>query len=310
MELFHQKTKFDFMGKKKWSAAFSLSMLIVSLIILMSKGLDYGLDFTGGVQVELRFAQTISSDEIRNHLIEEGFSDAKVTYYGSQKDLLIRLRNQSDMNHDKIAATVKSALNKVGYQDIETRRVEFIGSEVGEQLTQQGFLAVIAAIGATMIYIAMRFEYRFAVSAALALLHDPILILGIFSLFQIDFDLSVLAAMLAVIGYSLNDTIVVYDRIRGNFRKHRRVSTEEIVNLSLNETLSRTIITSFLTLLVVVALCLFGGESLFGFSLALLIGIVIGTYSSIYVAGAFAVFLGLSEKDLAVVSKKEVDAMP
>jgi len=199
---------------------------------------------------------------------------------------------------------------KVHQDKVELRRIEFVGAEVGENLAEQGTLAVVVALLAMMLYIAVRFEYRFGVSAAVALMHDPILILGIFSFFQFDFDLAVLAGILAVIGYSLNDTIVIYDRVRENFRKVRKGTPKEIMNLSINQTLSRTIMTSSLTLIVVLALYFIGGESLRGFSLALIIGIIVGTYSSIFVSGALALSMGLSRADLVPSSKKVADEMP
>ncbi len=283
------------MGMRRASAIFSIVLCLVSCGILFNKGLNFGLDFTGGTQLELRYDTQQEPDDIRELLESKGF-DAKVAHFGTAKDILIRLANKEGVSEQKLSEEVVKILKEK--QDLELRRVEFVGSEVGEQLAEKGGMAILVAVFATMIYIAFRFEYRFAISAAVALMHDPILILGIFSAFQIEFDLATLAAILAVIGYSLNDTIVVYDRVRENFRKIRKGSAKEIMNLSLNQTLSRTIMTSALTLLVVGALLLFGGETLFGFSLALLVGIVIGTYSSIYVAGALALKMGLSKSDL------------
>lgn len=312
MELFHRETKIDFMGIRKITGLFSILLFVVSIFLLFTKGLNFALDFTGGTQLECRFSEPVSLEEVRSKLITKGFHEPKLSFYGSTNDVLIRLGSKtgedtSEANHI-IGQQVLEALQDNKTQ-VELRRVEFVGAEVGDNLAQQGALAVIVALAATMVYIAFRFEFRFAISAAVALLHDPILILGIFSGLQLEFDLATLAAILAVIGYSLNDTIVVYDRVRENFRKVRGQSTEEILNLSINQTLSRTLMTSVLTLLVVVALFFFGGASLKGFSTAFIIGIVIGTYSSIYIAGALSLMLGLKRQDL-MPKAKELDETP
>lgn len=312
MELFHRETKIDFMGIRKITGLFSILLFVVSIFLLCTKGLNFALDFTGGTQLECRFGTPVSLEEVRTKLVTKGFHEPKLSFYGSTNDVLIRLGSKMGENSTEanqvIGQQVLEALQDNKTQ-VELRRVEFVGAEVGENLAQQGALAVIVALAATMVYIAFRFEFRFAVSAAVALLHDPILILGIFSGLQLEFDLATLAAILAVIGYSLNDTIVVYDRVRENFRKVRGLSTEEILNLSINQTLSRTLMTSVLTLLVVVALFFFGGASLKGFSTAFIIGIVIGTYSSIYIAGALSLVLGLKRQDL-LPKPKEVDETP
>ncbi len=312
MELFHRETNIDFMGIRKVTGFFSILLFAVSLILLVTKGLNFALDFTGGTQLECRFSNPVSLEEVRTKLSTHGFPEAKLSFYGSTNDILIRLgakagENSTEANEmvgQKVVAALQDDKTKV-----ELRRVEFVGAEVGDNLAQQGALAVIVALMATMVYIAFRFEFRFAISAAVALLHDPILILGIFSGLQLEFDLATLAAILAVIGYSLNDTIVVYDRVRENFRKVRVQSTEEILNLSINQTLSRTLMTSALTLIVVLALFFFGGASLKGFSTAFIIGIVIGTYSSIYIAGALSLMLGLKRQHL-MPKPKEVDETP
>lgn len=309
MELFHHQTKIDFMGLSKWTAGFSVLLTLVALFFLFTKGLNFGLDFTGGTQLELRYGQPVSVDAVRETLEHAGFHSVKVTQFGSTRDILVKIANKGSGTEQELGQQVLQEL-KSQAADIDLLKVEFVGSEVGEKLAEQGVLAVLVALLATMIYIALRFEYRFGISATVALMHDPIVILGIFSFWQIEFDLATLAAILAVIGYSLNDTIVVYDRVRENFRKVRLGTSREIINLSINQTLSRTIMTSCLTLLVVIALYCFGGDSLHGFSLALIIGIVIGTYSSIYIAGALALLMGLSRADLITHSKKVVDDMP
>lgn len=309
MELFKNITHINFMGLSKWTTALSVSSIAGSLLILALFGLNFGLDFTGGTQLEVRFSKAIPLEQVRETLSAASFHEAKISHYGSSQDVLVRLANKPDVSEKELKAKVIETLEPLDTA-IELRRVEYVGSEVGEELAEKGSLAVLLALLATMIYIALRFEYRFGVSAAVALMHDPIIILGIFSLFQVEFDLATLAGILAVLGYSLNDTIVVFDRVRENFRKMRVGSPREIMDLSINQTLSRTIMTSGSTLLVVIALYLFGGSSLHGFSLALLIGILVGTYSSIFVAGALALKLGLSKKDLLREVKTEVDELP
>jgi preprotein translocase subunit SecF len=302
MQWFNSNSKYDFMGWRKFNALFSLFLILVSLSGLVVKGLNWGLDFTGGTQVEMAFVKAANLESIRQTLKKEGAGDAQVMAYGNSHDVLITF---SAISPDKI----RHVLMKIFPQD-KIMQMNYIGPQVGNELATKGMVAVIVALLATMIYIAIRFEYRLAVSSALALIHDPMLILGVFSWFGIEFDLKALAALLAVIGYSLNDTIVVFDRVRENFQKIRRVEPIEIMNLSINETLSRTIMTSFLTLSVVLALLLFGGESLRGFSLALSIGIIIGTYSSIYVAGSLAIWLGLDRKDFIPKPKMALSDEP
>lgn len=311
MEFFKKQTKIDFMGFRHFTGVLSIVLWTISIVLLCTKGLNFGLDFTGGTQLEVRFKTAVASDEIRDQLENAGLHGARVQQYGSTQDILIRIPNSksSDVEEQKkVAENVKEALAPFE-KDMEIRRTEFVGSEVGEQLFEQGGIAVLVAILATMVYIALRFEYRLAVSAAVGLIHDAILILGFFSLFDIEFDLATMASVLAVLGYSLNDTIVVFDRVRENFRKVRKGSPIEIMNLSINQTLSRTIMTSWLTMLVVLALLFFGSESLFGFSMAFFVGIIIGTFSSIYVSGALALWLGLTRTDL-MPKAKVVDDRP
>lgn len=296
MELFKHNTSIDFMGMRHWLAGLSIVVFIAAIASVYFNGLNFGLDFTGGIQIELRYEQSADTDEIRTILTESGFENPKVAHFGTTKDVVVRLGHQKAISEQALASDVLAVLSD--NEIPELRRVDFVGSEVGEQLAEQGSMAVLVAMIATMIYIAMRFEYRFALSAAIALLHDPVIILGLFSLFQWEFDLATLAAVLAVMGYSINDTIVVYDRVRENTRKYRKLTTEAIMNGAINQTLSRTIMTSFMTLLVVIALLVVGGESLRGFSIAMTIGILVGTYSSIYVAGALALSFGFSRQDL------------
>jgi preprotein translocase subunit SecF len=310
MEFFHTQTRIPFMDLSRYTAILSGLMFAVSIGFLVTRGLNFGLDFTGGTQVELHYNTSIEVSTVRDMLQKAGYKEAKVTHYGSTQDILVRFAASQKMNEQALSTHIQQLLVNEHSHPAQVRRVEFVGAEVGEQLARQGSLAVLLAIAASMLYIALRFEYRFAVSAAVALLHDPIVILGVFSALQIEFDLATLAAILSVVGYSLNDTIVVLDRVRENFRKVRQSTPREILDLSINQTLSRTIMTSFMTLLVVIALFFFGGSSLHGFSTALLIGILIGTYSSIYVAGALALKLGLSRKDLLPRAKTTVYDTP
>jgi preprotein translocase subunit SecF len=305
MEFFNPNSKIDFMGARKWTALFSALIFIVSIAALAVNGLKWGLDFTGGTQIEVSFPSTVNLETLRENLYKAGFKEAQVISYGTSKDVLISIAPRTDVNQTVLVDEVMKQLPGGTKQ-----RVDFVGPQVGEELATKGALAIIVSLLATMIYIGMRFEYRLAVSSAVALIHDPVLILGVFALFGIEFDLKALAGLLAVIGYSLNDTIVVFDRVRENFVKIRRATSLEIMNISINQTLSRTIMTSMLTLFVVVALYVYGGETIRGFSLALIIGIVVGTYSSIYVAGALAVVMGLDRKDFLPSQRKEVDDRP
>lgn len=303
MEFFKSNTKIPFMRQSKWAGIFSAAIFIASIISLAVYGLKLGLDFTGGTQVEVSFLQPVDSSAIRRNLEQHGFHQAVVRVYDAYH-ISVRIaphKDQTQKLKEKLMAAMPGGT--IGSLD-------YIGPQVGHQLMTNGILAIIVALIATMIYIVLRFEFSFALSAAVALIHDPVLILGIFSFFHLEFNLIVLAAVLTVIGYSLNDTIVVYDRIRENFRKFRRGTPTEIVDLSVNQTLSRTIMTSGLTLIVVITLFILGGATLRYFALALIIGIIIGTYSSIYIAGALAVRLGLNRKNLVRSSKKNQDDLP
>lgn len=305
MEFFNPNSNIDFMGARRWTALFSALIFIISMGALLINGLKWGLDFTGGTQIQVAYPQSVDLSMVRDNLYKGGFKEAQVISYGTSKDVLISIAPHEGMDQtllvNKVMQQLPGAINQ---------RVDFVGPQVGKELATKGALAIIVSLLATMIYIAMRFEYRLAVSSAVALIHDPVLILGVFAMFGIEFDLKALAGLLAVIGYSLNDTIVVFDRVRENFIKIRRSSPLEIMNISINQTLSRTIMTSLLTLFVVVALFLYGGETIRGFALALIIGIVIGTYSSIYVAGALAVVMGLDRKDFLPPQRKEIDERP
>lgn len=293
------------MGQRRLAGLFSVLICGASIIILIMNGLNLGLDFTGGTQIELSYAQDADFKDIREKVSHAGFPEAVVQPYGSTKDVLIRLADHPELTQKELKEKVLTALPGANFS-----QAEYIGPQVGKTLVTNGILAILVSMIGMMIYIAMRFEYRFAVSAAIALIHDPVVTLGIFSLFHIEFNLITLTAVLTIIGFSLNDTIVVYDRVRENFRMMRSGTVVEIMNRSINQTLSRTIMTSGLTLSVVVALFIFGGEVLHGFSLALMIGIIVGTYSSIYVAGALSIVMGLDRKHLLPPSTKEIDDRP
>jgi preprotein translocase subunit SecF len=311
MEFFKKTTNIDFMRARWVSAGISAVLILGSIICLSIKGLDLGLDFTGGVQVEVQYQQAANVPQIRDALEKAGFAESAVKTYGSIDDVMITLPpikadgKAAQAAQESLQEKVMNALPGAQLQS-----TDIIGSEVGKELFTKGALALFMSLFATLVYIAFRFEWRFGVSSVLALIHDPILILGMFSLFHIQFDLISLAALLTVIGYSLNDTIVVFDRVRENFRKVRKGSSLYIMNLSINQTLSRTIMTSGLTLLAVLALLIYGGPVLFAFSLALLIGIIVGTYSSIYVAGALAVAFGLQRADFIPKKRDAADEAP
>jgi preprotein translocase subunit SecF len=306
MEFFKANTKIGFMRQRRIAAIFSIVLFACSIASLCVYGLTLGLDFTGGTQIEVNFAQPIHVQQLRVSLRKVGFKHAVVQTY-TLKDISIRL-GQQKISQAQIRTNIMKAVNMVGTGKVG--QLEYIGAQVGQSLLTSGILAIIVSLLATMIYIALRFDWRFAISGAVALIHDPILILGVFSFFHLEFNLIVLAGLLTVIGYSLNDTVVVYDRVRENFRKLRKTPPIEVMDLSINQTLSRTIMTSGLTLLVVIALFLYGGEMIHNFSLALIIGIVIGTYSSIYVAGSMAIKLGLNREALVINTKKLIDEAP
>ncbi|MFW0097592.1 MAG: protein translocase subunit SecF [Coxiella endosymbiont of Haemaphysalis qinghaiensis] len=298
MEFFKADTKIEFMRQRKWAGTFSAIIFLASIISLSVYGLNLGLDFTGGTQLEVSFTQPVDTSAIRKNLADQGFPQAVVQVYDVHH-ISVRVAPRKELIQEQLKEKLITVMpgGSIGSLD-------YIGPQVGQQLMMDGILVILVALIATMIYIALRFEFRFALSAAIALIHDPVLILGIFSFFHLEFNLIVLAAVLTVIGYSLNDTIVVYDRIRENFCKVRRANPTEIVDLSINQTLSRSIMTSGLTLIVVITLFIFGGITLRAFALALIIGIVIGTYSSIYIAGSLAVTFGLDRQHLVRSTKK------
>ena len=291
----------DFMTWRKIALSVSIILATVSILSLSLKQLNYGLDFTGGSLVELHYPNEIEVGNIRQSLTNAGYEGAQVALFGSTQDVLIKLPGSVS---DTLGAEIIQVLRQESSEDIDLRRIEYVGPQIGDELRDDGGLALLLALGLMMLYIAFRFQSRFAGAAVLALVHDVIIVLGIFSLFNLDFDLTVLAALLAVIGYSLNDTIVVSDRIRENLRIQRGVDTEEVINLSLNQMLSRTLITSLTTLLVLMSLYLFGGELIKNFALALIFGVVVGTYSSIYIASNALVMMGLTSDHLIVPEKE------
>ena len=291
----------DFMSWRKIALSVSIILAMVSILSLSLKQLNYGLDFTGGSLVELHYPKEIEVANIRQSLTNAGYEGAQVALFGSTQDVLIKLPGSVS---DTLGAEIIQVLRQESSEDIVLRRIEYVGPQIGSELRDDGGLAMLLALGLMMLYISFRFQSRFAGAAVLALIHDVIIVLGIFSLFNLDFDLTVLAALLAVIGYSLNDTIVVSDRIRENLRSQRGSDTEEVINLSLNQMLSRTIITSLTTLLVLTSLYLFGGELIKNFALALILGVVVGTYSSIYIASNALVMMGLTSDHLMVPEKE------
>ncbi len=311
MQILKKGTYIDLMGKRRTAIYFSAVLLLIALGAIILRGLNLGIDFTGGTLVEVRYPEAVELPVVREALAEDGFSEAVVQHFGTSREVLVRLAPQEGVESAELSDRAFSALQGIS-GEAELRRVEFVGPQVGEELTEDGGLAMLYALIGILIYVGLRFEYRFAVGSVIALVHDVLITVGFFALFQVEFDLPVLAAVLAVIGYSLNDTIVVFDRIRENFRKMRKGETVEIINTSINQTLSRTLITSGTTLLVLIALFLFGGEIIHGFALALIVGVVIGTYSSIYVASTSVISMGVSRADLMPVKKDDevVDETP
>ena len=308
MQFFKQETRFDFMGGRKIAIAISTLLILISIGALIMRGLNFGLDFTGGTLIEVGYPEAVELPPIRSALEKAGFKDAVVQHFGTAKDVLVRIAPQEGQSANALGDEVLKVLNGVSETEVKMRRQEFVGPQVGDELRDDGGLAMLIALGFILVYVMARFEYRFALGSITALLHDVIITLGCFALFQWDFDLTVLAAVLAVIGYSLNDTIVVFDRIRENFRKLRKNTPTQVINRSLNQTISRTLMTSVTTLLVVAAMFVFGGELIHSFSLALMIGIFVGTYSSIYVASTTALALNITSASLIPVKKEGEDA--
>jgi len=304
MQILNRETTINFMSKRRIAFIGSMILLLVSIGSIATRGLNLGVDFTGGTLVEIGYQTAVEPATVRQVIQQAGFEDAMVQSYGTARDVLIRLAPQSDMSSSEISTKLLDALYKAYPDQVEMRRVEFVGPQIGDELTEDGGLAMLIALLCILVYVSLRFEKRFALGSVAALIHDVIITIGFFSLFQVEFDLSVLAAVLAVIGYSLNDTIVVFDRIRENFRRMRKAETIEVMNSAINQMLSRTIITSLTTLLVLTALFFLGGEIIHGFATALIVGIFVGTYSSIYIASAAVLMLGVSKQDLMPVEKE------
>jgi len=308
MEFFKTDTHIDFMGKRRLMAVVLAALIAISLGAIFIRGLVLGLDFTGGTLIEVSYTAPVELTDIREQLSTGGFGDAVVQHFGSPRDVMVRLAPRVGENNAQLSNRVLTVLQESSSDPVDMRRVEHVGAQIGEELTEQGGLAMLFALIGILIYVAIRFEWRFALGAVLATVHDTVFTLGVFALFGIEFDLTVLAALLAVIGYSLNDTIVVFDRIRENFRRMRTGTVADVMNASINQTLSRTIMTSGTTLVVVVSLFIFGGQVIHGFALALIVGIVIGTVSSIYVASPLALWLGISRANMAAKKTPEEEA--
>ena len=298
MEFLKLKNTVPFMSKRKLAMGFSILLILASIGSLFTKGINWGIDFTGGTLIQVGFEQPAELDKIRDTMKGNGFPDAVVSTFGSSRDVLIRLAPRDDVKAEMLGNQVLDLLTDQIGDKVEMQRIEFVGPSVGDELRDEGGLAMLAALICILIYVAFRFEWRFALGSVAALAHDVLLTIGLFSVIGKEFDLTVLAAILAVIGYSLNDTIVVSDRIRENFRKVRKGTAEEIINISLTQTLARTMITSLTTLLVLIALYTVGGSLINGFATALLFGVFVGTYSSIYVASSIALGLGISKEDM------------
>jgi len=300
-------TNINFIGNRNIALIFSGVLMIISIGSLAVRGLQMGIDFTGGTLIEVGYQKAADLTVLRNTLDTEGFDDATVQNFGTAKDVLIRLKPHEGVSSADLSTKVLEAINKTTAEPASVRRVEFVGPQVGDDLAEDGFLALLYSTIGILVYIAWRFEWKFSTGAVIATIHDVVVTLGLFSILGLEFDLTVLAAVLALIGYSLNDTIVVYDRIRENFRLMRNKSTEEIMNISVNVTLSRTIMTSLTVILVLVSLFFLGGEIIHNFSIVLLFGVFFGTYSSIFIASPMALLLGISPEDLMIPVKEGAD---
>jgi preprotein translocase subunit SecF len=312
MKFLNRKTTIDFMSRRNIALIFSAVLIVISIASLATRGLNFGLDFTGGTLIEVGYPSAPNTNEVRENLASAGF-DSIVQTFGAATDIVVRIPpGEIEESSAELSTRVLAALSQGVEGEIEMRRVEFVGPQVGDELAEQGILAVIYAMVGVFLYVMFRFQWRFSVGAVAALFHDITISMGIISLVQIEFDLTVVAAILAVVGYSLNDTIVLFDRIRENFPRYRKRQPVEVVNTSINETLSRTLMTSTTTLLVLMALFYFGGEIIHGFAFTLIVGVLVGTYSSIYVASSALLMLKVSKYDLMEVEKEgaTLDARP
>jgi preprotein translocase subunit SecF len=314
MRFLDKKTNFDFMGKRKIAFVLSAVLIILSIAALVTRDLNFGLDFTGGTLIEVSYPAAPEISDVRSNLSDAGMDDAVVQTFGAATEIVVRIppRDDEAESDAEISTVVLAALQQGVEGEVAMRRVEFVGPQVGDELTEQGILAVVYALIGIFLYVMIRFQWRFSVGAVAALVHDILITMGVLAAVQVEFDLTVVAALLAVIGYSLNDTIVLFDRIRENFPKLRKAKSLEVVNTSVNETLSRTLMTSVTTLLVLIALFIFGGEIINAFAFTLIVGVLVGTYSSIYVASTTLLELGVSKFDLLAVEKEgaEMDSMP
>jgi len=312
MKFLNRKTHIDFMGKRKPAFILSGVLIILSIISLVTRGLNPGLDFTGGMLIEVSYPSAVEVSDVKANLKSADVTDAVVQQFGTASDIVVRVPPRGEESSAELSTVVLSALQQGVEGEVLMRRVEFVGPQVGDELTEQGILAVVYALIGIFLYVMFRFQWRFSVGAVTALVHDIILTMGILSLLQVEFDLTVVAALLAVVGYSLNDTIVLFDRIRENFPRLRKSAPTEVVNTSVNETLSRTLMTSLTTLLVLTSLFIFGGEIIHAFAFTLIIGVLVGTYSSIYVASSTLLLLGVSKFDLLQVEKEgaTADSLP
>lgn len=302
-----KSTNIDFMGRKKSAWIFSGVLITVAILAILIRGLSLGVDFTGGYTIQAAYEEAPDLNLVRSSLVDAGFDEAVVQNFGSSTEILIRMAPQPGASNVEVSNDVEIALKPSSETAITMQRVEFVGPQVGEELREKGGLAVLLALVGIVVYIWFRFEKKFSVGSVAALVHDVILTVGVFALFQVEFDLTILAAILAVIGYSLNDTIVVFDRIRENFRTMRTGTPADVMNASINQTLSRTLVTSFTTLLVLLSLFVFGGKIINGFALALIIGVVVGTYSSIFVASTVVLSLGITKEELMPIEKEGAD---
>jgi len=313
MKFLKHKTQINFMGMRNTWLIFSAVAIAIALVVLPIRGLNFGLDFTGGTLIEVSYPSPPSMADVRENLSSEGLGSAVVQTFGAATDIVVRIPPMGEgESNAELSTRVLAALEKGVEGEVSMRRVEFVGPQVGEELTEQGILAVVYALIGIFIYVMFRFQWRFSVGAVFAAIHDILFTMGVLSLLQIEFDLTVVAALLAVVGYSLNDTIVVFDRIRENFPRLGKHTSTDVINTSINETLSRTLMTSGTTLIVLIALFIFGGEIIHGFAQTLIIGIVVGTYSSIYIASASLLVMKVSKYDLLVVEKEgaKLDARP
>ena len=309
MRILNRKTQIDFMSRRKLAFALSAVLMVLSVVSLATRGLNFGLDFTGGMLIEVSYPSAPRISDVRANLENAGLEDAVVQTFGTASDIVVRIPPRDEDESDaKLSTVVLGALQQEVEGDIVMRRVEFVGPQVGEELTEQGILAVVYALIGIFLYVMFRFQWRFSVGAVAALIHDVLICMGILSAVQVEFDLTVVAALLAVIGYSLNDTIVLFDRIRENFPRLRKGTPIEVVNTSVNETLSRTLMTSMTTLLVLIALFIFGGEIIHSFAFTLIVGVLVGTYSSIFVASTTLLQLGVTKFDLLQVEKEGATA--